>query len=87
MSSQAEAVADLIAAGSEAAYRLAIHQVRGGFSEDIRKLRGDLINFASLIELELDFGEEDVEFADRGELNRSVTGIKGVTDSRGPHSA
>ncbi|GAB4256439.1 MAG: tRNA uridine-5-carboxymethylaminomethyl(34) synthesis GTPase MnmE [Vicingaceae bacterium] len=74
--SQAEAVADLINAENEAAHQLAIHQMRGGFSKDIEKLRQQLIHFASLIELELDFGEEDVEFADRSELQSLVTELK-----------
>lgn len=66
--SQAEGVADLIASGSEAAHRLAINQMRGGFSEEISKLRHELLQFISLIELELDFSEEDVEFANREQL-------------------
>jgi len=67
--SQAEAVADLIASQSRSAHRLALNQMRGGFSEKIKGLRDKLIQFTSLIELELDFGEEDVEFADRTALN------------------
>lgn len=70
--SQAEAVADLIAADSSAAHKNAISQMRGGFSKEIKKLREELIHFASLIELELDFGEEDVEFADRKDLQQTV---------------
>lgn len=70
--SQAEAVADLIAADSKAAHDMAIHQLRGGFSVMIQNLRQKLIKFASLIELENDFGEEDVEFADRTELVQLV---------------
>lgn len=66
--SQAEAVADLIASQSAAQHRLAMQQLRGGFSERIEELRQQLIDFAALIELELDFSEEDVEFARRGEL-------------------
>ena len=66
--SQAEAVADLISANSSSAHTLAIQQMRGGFSSKIKELRGQLLNFASLIELELDFSEEDVEFADRTQL-------------------
>jgi tRNA modification GTPase len=66
--SQAEGVADLIASNSEAGHKLAINQMRGGFSDEIRKLRDQLLNFISLIELELDFSEEDVEFADRDQL-------------------
>lgn len=65
---QAEAVADLIAAHSEAAHRVALTQMRGGISEEIKTLRQQLLDFTSLIELELDFGEEDVEFADRSQL-------------------
>jgi len=63
--SQAEAVADLIASDNEAAHQIAMQQMRGGFSSEIAELRQELLNFASLIELELDFSEEDVEFADR----------------------
>lgn len=63
--SQAEAVADLISAESEAAHKVALQQMRGGFSKEIAALREELINFASLLELELDFAEEDVEFANR----------------------
>lgn len=66
--SQAEAVADLIAAENDAAHKVALQQMRGGFSKEIEGLREELINFASLIELELDFAEEDVEFADRSRL-------------------
>lgn len=65
---QAEAVADLIAANSEASHRVALTQMRGGISEEIKTLRQQLLDFTSLIELELDFGEEDVEFADRSQL-------------------
>lgn len=70
--SQAEAVADVIAANSETSHELAMSQMRGGFSSEIQKLREQLIHFASLIELELDFGEEDVEFADRDDLKQLV---------------
>ncbi len=66
--SQADAVADLIHSTSEAAHKVALNQMRGGFSNDLKVLREKLIHFASLIELELDFSEEDVEFADRSEL-------------------
>ncbi|MDG2455375.1 MAG: tRNA uridine-5-carboxymethylaminomethyl(34) synthesis GTPase MnmE [Bacteroidia bacterium] len=62
---QAEAVADMISSNSEASLQMALHQMRGGFSNDIAFLRQELIDFAALIELENDFGEEDVEFADR----------------------
>lgn len=75
---QAEAVADLIAADNEAAHRAAVHQIRGGFSRDIAQLREKLIHFASLIELELDFGEEDVEFADRTQLAALIHQIRAV---------
>ena len=73
--SQAEAIADLIASSTSASHKLAMNQMRGGFSKKIKELREKLINFASLIELELDFSEEDVEFANREELTELVTGI------------
>ncbi|RME92394.1 MAG: tRNA uridine-5-carboxymethylaminomethyl(34) synthesis GTPase MnmE [Bacteroidetes bacterium] len=76
--SQAEAVADLIASSSAASHELAMRQMRGGFSAEIGKLRQELIDFASLIELELDFGEEDVEFANRDDLKALVHKIQGV---------
>ena len=83
--SQAEAVADLIASDSAAAHQIAIQQMRGGFSSEIKKLREELLNFASLIELELDFSEEDVEFADRRQfedlLLRIVKVLKYLIDS------
>jgi tRNA modification GTPase len=75
---QAEAVADLIASDSDASHELAMKQIRGGFSNEIKKLREELINFASLIELELDFGEEDVEFANRKDLEALITRILGI---------
>ncbi len=65
---QAEAVADLIASQSGAAHRAAMHQLRGGFSQDLKQIREELISFSALIELELDFSQEDVEFADRTQL-------------------
>lgn len=74
--SQAEAVADVIAADSESSHRVALQQLRGGFSNDIKLLRDELIHFASMIELELDFSEEDVEFANRAELKKLVTDLK-----------
>jgi tRNA modification GTPase len=74
--SQAEAVADLIASNSEAAHKMAIQQLRGGFSKELAMLREKLINFASLIELELDFSEEDVEFADRTQLLKLIDEIQ-----------
>ena len=70
--SQAEAVADLIASTSEASHRVAWQQLRGGYSDRIRDMRDKLVHFAALIELELDFSEEDVEFADRVELKDHV---------------
>ena len=83
--SQAEAVADLIASSSEAAHKVAMHQMRGGFSSELKVLREELIHFASLIELELDFSEEDVEFADRTQMieliNRIITTIDRLVDS------
>lgn len=83
--SQAEAVADLIASDNEASHQIAIQQMRGGFSNEIAKLRDELLNFASLIELELDFAEEDVEFADRTQfyelLDRIVFVLKRLIDS------
>lgn len=74
--SQAEAVADLIASSSKAAHKIAMNQVRGGFSLELNTLRDKLLNFISLIELELDFSEEDVEFADRKQLNGLLDTIK-----------
>ena len=73
--SQAEAVADLIASDSKASHQLAIQQMRGGFSTEIKELRIQLLNFASLIELELDFSEEDVEFANREEFQKLIKKI------------
>jgi tRNA modification GTPase len=75
---QAEAVADLIASDSEASHQTAINQIRGGFSKQIAQLRESLIHFASMIELELDFGEEDVEFADRDDLRQLIFQIQKV---------
>ncbi|MCL4141919.1 UNVERIFIED_CONTAM: hypothetical protein GTU68_037833, partial [Idotea baltica] len=76
--SQAEAVADLIASDSKASHQIAMQQMRGGFSNEIENLRQDLLNFASLIELELDFSEEDVEFANRDDFQKLVTKISNV---------
>lgn len=73
--SQAESVADLIASTSAATHRLAMNQMRGGFSKKLAELRTQLLNFASLIELELDFSEEDVEFADRSNLQQLIEEI------------
>jgi tRNA modification GTPase len=76
--SQAEAVADLISSNSAASHQVAMQQMRGGFSNEIQNLRTQLLNFASLIELELDFAEEDVEFADRTAFHNLVTQISSV---------
>jgi tRNA modification GTPase len=76
--SQAEAVADLIASNSSTSHQVAMQQMRGGFSSKIKTLRQNLIDFASLIELELDFAEEDVEFADRTDLKNLVTSIQRI---------
>jgi tRNA modification GTPase len=76
--SQAEAVADLIASDNEANHQIAMQQMRGGFSNEIAKLREELLNFASLIELELDFAEEDVAFADRTAFNELLARIEFV---------
>lgn len=73
--SQAEAVADLISSRSKASHELALKQMRGGFSAKIKNMRSQLVDLASLLELELDFSEEDVEFADRQKLNQLLTGI------------
>lgn len=76
--SQAEAVADLIASNSKASQQVALQQLRGGFSNQLQTLREQLVNFASLIELELDFAEEDVEFANRGQLKQLIVDITRV---------
>lgn len=76
--SQAEAVADLIASNSSVSHQVAMQQMRGGFSSKIKVLRENLIDFAALIELELDFSEEDVEFADRTDLKNLVMRIREV---------
>ena len=73
--SQAEAVADLIAANSKASQQVAMQQLRGGFSSQLQTLREQLVNFASLVELELDFSEEDVEFANREQLKQLIHDI------------
>jgi tRNA modification GTPase len=83
--SQAEAVADLIASDSKASHQIAIQQMRGGFSNEIASLRKQLLDFASLIELELDFSEEDVEFADRKQfqelIHKTRSVLKNLIDS------
>jgi len=73
---QAEAVADLIASDSKASHQVALQQMRGGFTSEIEDLRQELLNFASLIELELDFSEEDIEFADRSQFEQLLKRIK-----------
>ena len=83
--SQAEAVADLIASDSKASHQLAIQQMRGGFTTEIEELRLQLLDFASLIELELDFSEEDVEFASRNDfqklIKKTTSLLKNLIDS------
>lgn len=79
--SQAEAISDLISSTTEASHKLAMQQMRGGFSDEINGLREELVNFASLIELELDFSEEDVEFADRTQLNELLVRISAKLNS------
>ena len=79
--SQAEAVADIIAADSQAALRVASTQMRGGYSDTINSLRDQLINLTALLELELDFGEEDVEFADRTRLREMISTTKSVVQA------
>jgi len=76
--SQAEAVADLIASDGAASHQLAMQQMRGGFAHELQSLRDELLNFASLIELELDFAEEDVEFADRAAFDALIARIQKV---------
>ncbi|HXS37306.1 MAG TPA: tRNA uridine-5-carboxymethylaminomethyl(34) synthesis GTPase MnmE [Flavipsychrobacter sp.] len=76
---QAEAVADLIASQSEASHHAAMHNLRGGFSGDLRQMREELIKFSALIELELDFSQEDVEFADRTQLYALVNKLTDTT--------
>ncbi len=76
--SQAEAVADLISSENQASHQIAMQQMRGGFSSEIQRLRQELLNFASLIELELDFAEEDVEFANREQFRDLVSRIQQV---------
>ena len=76
--SQAEAVADLIASTNRTAQKVAINQMRGGFSSELTNLRGELLHFIAMIELELDFSEEDVEFADREQLKKLVSRIEAI---------
>lgn len=79
--SQAEAVADLVASNSDASHKMALKQMKGGFSSKIAELRARLVHFASLIELELDFSEEDVEFANRADLNKLLKSIHHEIDT------
>jgi len=72
---QAEAVADLIASENEGSHNLAIQQMKSGFSNDLKKLRSELLHFSSMIELELDFSQEDVEFAERNEFKKLINKI------------
>ena len=74
---QAEAVADLISSETEAAHRIAMQQMKGGFSSELKVMRDDLLNLVSLMELELDFSEEDVEFADRTQLTQLLSAVSG----------
>ena len=76
---QAEAVADLIASQSGTAHKAAIHNLRGGFSEDLKQMREQLIQFSALIELELDFSQEDVEFADRTKFYELIDRLTNAT--------
>jgi tRNA modification GTPase len=76
---QAEAVADLIASHSSIAHKAAMHNLRGGFSEDLKQMREQLIKFSALIELELDFSQEDVEFADRAQLYDLIDRLTSAT--------
>jgi tRNA modification GTPase len=77
---QAEAVADLIASNTEESHKAALNNIRGGFSQSLKQLRDQLIKFSALIELELDFSQEDVEFADRTQLRNLVTEAKNQTE-------
>lgn len=77
---QAEAVSDLIVSNSATSHQVAMQHMRGGFSSKIAVLRENLVNFASLIELELDFSEEDVEFADRKDLKKLIISIQNIID-------
>src|SRR5690606_8269688 len=83
--SQAEAVADLIASDSQASHEIALKQMRGGFSNQTKELREEMLNFAALMEVELDFSEEDVEFANRDKfnelLNKLQNTLKKLADS------
>src|SRR6185503_20418600 len=76
---QAEAVADLIASNTSASHKTALHTIRGGFSARLKELRERLIRFSALIELELDFSQEDVEFADRKQFYELINEISDTT--------
>lgn len=78
--SQAEAVADLIASDSKASHQLAFSQMRGGYAQELRSMRAEFIRLVSLLELELDFSEEDVEFADRKQLKELIATLSGKTE-------
>jgi tRNA modification GTPase len=78
---QAEAVADLIASGTQAAQRTALQSLRGGFSEELKQLREQLIQFSALLELELDFSQEDVTFADRTQLKELLLRLEKATQA------
>ncbi len=82
---QTEAIADLIASETKSAHRVALQQMRGGFSDELRKMRSSLLDLVSLMELELDFSDEDVEFADRSQLyallNKSISQINVLIES------
>ena len=78
---QAEAVADLISSNTAAAQKAALHTIRGGFSENLKALRERLLKFSALIELELDFSQEDVEFADRKQFYELINELKQSTDT------
>ncbi len=73
---QAEAVIDLISSESKAAHQIALNQMKGGFSNELKVMRGELLNLVSLMELELDFSEEEVEFADRSQLNNLLKDVQ-----------
>ena len=77
---QAEAVADLIASNTQASQKTALHNIRGGFSNKLKELRDQLLKFSALIELELDFSQEDVEFADRNQFYELITELSKLTD-------
>ncbi len=80
---QAEAVADLIASNTAASQKAALHTIRGGFSENLKDLRERLVRFSALIELELDFSQEDVEFADRKQFDELISELTSSTDQLG----